>query len=610
MVSFNATLPSSAIARLPQLLAGLNAESITSKKLTPSSPLSILLSLALFLIVTYAAHQRALPKPLPGIPYNAAAARRLLGDLPELYSAARTRDMRNYMSSLATRHASPIVQLLGIRMTGRGPTVVINDFATTQDILLRRSHEFDRPPNMLESLRGVLPYHHIAMRTADPQFKRNRELVKDLMTPAFLHGVNAPEIWRGAERFVDLWRLKARVAGGRPFLAKEDVSRMMFDIIRNVAIGKGETTLLGTYMRQLRAKFGTYRAPRAVAQERVPFVFPEPPYDETLEAQDRMNKALTPAVPVPPRWYHAINNRTSNMREAYASKERMLKKQINLAVRRMEAGEPLESALDYMIKRELGSAKKEDRAPVFDSPYMLDELYGYLGAGHDTTATTFQWGMKHLAQHPEVQKKARDSLRAVFKDAYAEGRQPSQVEIVKHQVPYVDAIIEEILRLSGPVGATARTTTVDTVIMGHHIPKGTTVIMSSVGPGFTSPSVQMPADVDGYKRPATYTKRVDWDGMSPESFLPERWLTENENGDVVYDAQAGPFLAFSLGIRGCFGIRLAYLTLRMLFTMLLWNFELDSVPEELDSWKAVQILTRKPVQCYVRLTEVTPGNNA
>lgn len=363
-MSYNTTSTSSLIAGLPKLLPAL----------TPTSPATILLGLglALLLTITYTAYQAALPKPIPGIPYNANAARSPLGDIPELYRAARTRDLRNWMGTLTHRHKSPIIQLLGI--LGRKSTVVINDFATTQEILLRRTREFDRPQNMIDGLRGVLPYHHIAMRTDDPQFRRNRELVKDLMTPAFLHGVNAPEIWRGAGRFVELWRAKARVAGGRPFEATEDVSRMTFDIIKNVAVGKGDTTLVGMYLERIQAEFGTDPAPSTADDEKdMPFVFPTPPHDETLEAQLRMNKALTPTVPLPPKVFHPLNNQRPYMRQAYASKQRMLKKQIDLAVKRMEAGEPLESALDYMIQREIGSAKKAEREPVFDSPYMLDE---------------------------------------------------------------------------------------------------------------------------------------------------------------------------------------------------------------------------------------------
>lgn len=373
MSSHNATSSSSAIAGLSQLLAGLTSTSLTSTSFAPTTPLGILLSLGLLLILSYAIYQRALPKPIPGIPYNASAARSLLGDVPQLYAAAKTRDLRNFMSTTTTQQGSPIVQLLGF--AGRKPTVVINDFATTQDILLRRAHEFERPRAMLQSLRGVLRYHHISMQTSDPQFRRNRELVKDLMTPGVLHTVNAPEIYRGAGRFVELWRLKAKIAGGRPFQATEDVSRMTFDIIKNVAIGQGETTLLGTYLEEIQSQYGTGpgSAARAPPQKDVPFDFPAPPYDDTLESQHRMNKALTMALPIPPWLYHAVNNQRPYMREAYASKERMLKTQIDRAVKRMEAGEPLESALDYMIKRELGSAKKAERNPVFDSPYMLDE---------------------------------------------------------------------------------------------------------------------------------------------------------------------------------------------------------------------------------------------
>lgn len=229
--------------------------------------------------------------------------------------------------------------------------------------------------------------------------------------------------------------------------------------------------------------------------------------------------------------------------------------------------------------------------------------------------------MKHLARHPSAQARAREDLRRAHADARAQGRAPSAAEIIRTPVPYLEAVIEEILRLSGPVGATAREATVDTTILGRRVPKGTTVFLSIQGPGLTGPSVrdsqhaartakggvEEREEEGGDKTQSSsssHTKRLDWDAMEPEAFLPERWLVEDEEGKMAYDAQAGPMLGFSLGIRGCFGRRLAYLTLRMLFTMLIWNFELEAVPDELDSWKAVQILTRKPVQCYVRLSEV------
>lgn len=348
-----------------------------------SSPPGILLAFLGLLLLSYLAYQRALPKPLPGIPYNKAAAASILGDLPELWGQLRTRDLRAWFGSLARRLDSPIVQVfgrpsLGLRQRAQRPTLIVSDFRTAQDILLRRTKEFDRPPHHVAVLRGVIRHHHIAMLTSDPQFRRNKELVKDLMTPNFLHTVNAPEIWRNAVLFVDLWRLKARIAGGRPFDATEDVSRMTFDIIKNVAIGKGENTMIGVYLEQIRSAYDEGRlrsgdGERERDETDAPFLFPKPPHDETLEAQYRMNKALSLMVPVPPALYHAINNRRPYMREAYASKEKLLRRQVDLAVKRMEAGEALQSALDYMIQREIGAARKEQRSPVFDSPYMFDE---------------------------------------------------------------------------------------------------------------------------------------------------------------------------------------------------------------------------------------------
>ncbi|PSR75632.1 cytochrome P450, partial [Coniella lustricola] len=554
-------------------------------------------------LVLYALYRRALPQPLAGIPYNREAAASILGDLPTLWKLQRSRDLRALFSDLTTRrHNSPIVQIFGLGFRGASrPTLIVSDFATAQEILLRRGRDFDRPESQVEALRGVLPHHHIAMQTSDPQFRKNRELVKDLMTPAFLHTVNVPEIWRNTVLFVHLWRAKARIAGteGRAFEAAEDVSRMTFDIIKNVAIGRDENTMIGFNGSAVDNDNDSDDDDDDDDKNKA-YVFPAPPHDETLEAQTRMNEAITPGIPVPPRWYHAVNNCTRRMREAYASKERVLKRQVSLAVRRMEAGEPLESALDYMIRREMGAAKKADRDPVFDSVYMYDELYGYLGAGHDTTATTFQWGLKHLSQHQHAQQKAREDLCSVYREAYAQKRQPAAAEIVKRTSPWIEAIIEEILRLSGPVSASARKTTVDTTILGHAVPKGTTVLMAMQGPGINAPSHQQGGDRSD-KKAHSFTKRTTWDDLEPEAFVPERWLARDDEGHLVYDAQAGPMLSFGLGIRGCFGKRLAYLTLRVLFTLLLWNFELQSVPEELDSWKAIQILTRKPVQCYVRL---------
>ena len=64
---------------------------------------------------------------------------------------------------------------------------------------------------------------------------------------------------------------------------------------------------------------------------------------------------------------------------------------------------------------------------------------------------------------------------------------------------------------------------------------------------------------------------------------------------------AGPTLPFGLGVRGCFGRRLAYLELRILVTLLVWHLEFLPCPPVLSSYAARDRLTHSPTQCYVRL---------
>jgi cytochrome P450 len=71
-------------------------------------------------------------------------------------------------------------------------------------------------------------------------------------------------------------------------------------------------------------------------------------------------------------------------------------------------------------------------------------------------------------------------------------------------------------------------------------------------------------------------------------FKPERWIVGDE-----FDATAGPQLAFDLGTRGCYGKRLVYVEMRILLTLIVWNFELLPYPTALPSYKSILITTKE-----------------
>ena len=127
--------------------------------------------------------------------------------------------------------------------------------------------------------------------------------------------------------------------------------------------------------------------------------------------------------------------------------------------------------------------------------------------------------------------------------------------------------------------------------------------MLSNGPSFMSPGFE----IEESRRSASSQAHKDksgggvWDPADMGTFNPERWLTHDENGAEVYDARAGPQLAFGQGPRGCFGKKLAYMELRIMIVLMVWKFELRTTPPELSGYEAVDKLTHRPQQCFVRL---------
>lgn len=93
---------------------------------------------AVILAVGYFLYRAALPKPIPGIPYNEAAAKHILGDAPGLLEAlTKTGTMLDWLVSQLVDRNEPVMQLF-LRPLGK-PFVVISDFRETQDICVRRS---------------------------------------------------------------------------------------------------------------------------------------------------------------------------------------------------------------------------------------------------------------------------------------------------------------------------------------------------------------------------------------------------------------------------------------------------------------------------------------
>ena len=95
---------------------------------------------------------------------------------------------------------------------------------------------------------------------------------------------------------------------------------------------------------------------------------------------------------------------------------------------------------------------------------------------------------------------------------------------------------------------------VDTQILGHHVPKGTTVIFTITATGFVETEKDRPRlEALDPVRSKTSSRKFGWWGEDVEKFVPERWL----DAEGKFNIKAGPSLPFSTGPRGCYGQKLA-----------------------------------------------------
>ncbi len=161
-----------------------------------------------------------------------------------------------------------------------------------------------------------------------------------------------------------------------------------------------------------------------------------------------------------------------------------------------------------------------------------------------------------VRQDHAVYQDAQTALRRALQAGFANSKSPeSAAAILDADIPYLDASIEETVRVAGTAGIIARLVLVDTEILGCRIPKGSNVLLNTriiyppqkVAEELRSPTCQ----AANAKRP-----RGGLDGDSGRDlnvYEPRRWMTTDENGKEVFDAYALPSLGFGGGLRGCFG---------------------------------------------------------
>jgi len=176
------------------------------------------------------------------------------------------------------------------------------------------------------------------------------------------------------------------------------------------------------------------------------------------------------------------------------------------------------------------AARDEKGQPLSDA-VLRDEMMTLLLAGHETTAASIAWVMHQLAQHPDVVQAAREELSHLPEDA-----DPSSMH-------YLDAVMNETMRLCPVVPNIARELQAPLKIAGRDLPKGVVIALCIY---------------------LTHRRAELW--PDPERFDPTRFI----------DARPNPyaFFPFGGGTRRCLGAAFATYQMKIVLSEVLRRFDI------------------------------------
>ncbi|HEV2388268.1 MAG TPA: cytochrome P450 [Candidatus Acidoferrales bacterium] len=349
----------------------------------------------------------------------------------------------------------------------RGSRILLNSPETVEQVLVVQHQKFTK---------GILL-----------QLVARRLLGRGLLT-------SEGELWRRQRRLAQPAFHKARIVGYAPVMVKlagehtadwrggeeRDLAAEMMQIALRIAV----LTLFGMELKEEAVAVG-----------------------EGLGAIMRRDLRRMRAPIKLPRKFPTPANRRAE--QGYALLEGMVNRLID-EKRRNGSGLPGDDLLSRLME-----AADEDGTRM-SARQLRDETMTLLLAGHETTALTLAWTWYLLAQNPAAEARLHAEIDAVLR------RRPPTADDLD-RLPYLQAVVNESLRLYPPAYTIGRTSSEPIDLNGYHFPRDTTFLMS-----------------------AWVAHRDPRHFSDPLAFRPERWLEAPAPHPFAY-------FPFGGGPRRCIG---------------------------------------------------------
>ena len=206
-------------------------------------------------------------------------------------------------------------------------------------------------------------------------------------------------------------------------------------------------------------------------------------------------------------------------------------------IERIEARRADPSTAHSDILTALALARDED-GDHLPRQEVAEELIGLLFAGHETTQIALAWAIYWLHRFPETLAKLRRELADAPPDPAA-----------RLKLPYLDAVVNETLRLHPIVPDILRTLSVDKTLGGVPLKAGQHVALAAAMT---------------HNEPHIYP--------DPQRFDPERFVGRRPRPQT--------FLPFGAGVRRCIGAALATFEMKLVIAEIVCGVDLELLSEE------------------------------
>jgi cytochrome P450 len=189
-------------------------------------------------------------------------------------------------------------------------------------------------------------------------------------------------------------------------------------------------------------------------------------------------------------------------------------------------------------------AARGENGEAFTDREIRDQVMTLMFAGHDTSTSTVTFALYELAHHPDALARLCEE-----QDRVLGGAAPT-IDQMERELPYLDMVVDEVLRLYPPAWIGPRRAVRDFEFGGYAVPRGAYVNYVSWA---------------SHRLPEVFPE--------PEAFVPERFTRERKA-----ELPRGAYVPFGGGKRVCIGKRFGLIEVKLVTTMLLQRLRADALP--------------------------------